>query len=67
MEPIVLCGFVIVMFGVWVEFEPTVRVVVKIIFKSKFFTKVASDSTVQKPVHVYVRKMPICVAKAFYC
>ena len=64
MEPITLCGAVIVMFGLWVEFEPAVRTVVKVICKSKFFTEIISQSTVQKPV--YVRRMPICLAKAFH-
>lgn len=52
MEPITLCGAVIVMFGLWVEFEPRVRVVIKVICKSKFFTGIFSQSTAQKPVYV---------------
>jgi hypothetical protein len=61
MEPITLCGLIIVMFGLWVEFEPAVRAVVRVICKSKLFTEVISHSTVKRPV--YVRRMPICVAK----
>jgi hypothetical protein len=49
------------MFGLWVEFEPAVRAVVRVICKSKLFTEVISHSTVKRPV--YVRRMPICVAK----
>jgi hypothetical protein len=61
MEPITLCGLIIVMFGLWVEFESVVRAVVRVIYKSKLFAEVISHSTVQRPV--YVRRMPICVAK----
>jgi hypothetical protein len=61
MEPITLCGLVIVALGLWVEFEPAVMAVVKMIYKSRFFTSRISQSTAQK--HVYVR-MPICLAKA---
>ncbi|MDD2737017.1 MAG: hypothetical protein PHF56_24040 [Desulfuromonadaceae bacterium] len=61
MEPITLCGLVIVAFGLWLELEPSVMAVVKIISKSKFITEVVLNSTVQAPV--YVRKMPVCVAK----
>jgi len=64
MEPITLCGAVIVAFGLWVEFEPRVRAVVKVICKSRVFSEIMSQSTVKKPV--YVRRMPICVAKAFH-
>ena len=62
MEPITLCGLVIVAYGLWVEFEPAVRAVERAICKSKFFTGIISKPTVQKPV--YVRRMPICLAKA---
>ena len=64
MEPITLCGLVIVMFGLWVEFEPAVRTVVKMICKNKLVTEVVSNSTAQGPV--YVSKMPICLAKGFH-
>jgi len=64
MEPITLCGAVIVMFGLWVEFEPAARSIAKAISKSKLYTEIISQSTVQKPVHV--RRMPICLAKAFH-
>lgn len=61
MEPITLCGLVIVAFGLWVELEPTIMAVGKWICKSRIFTMVISPPTVQKPV--YGRRMPICVAK----
>ena len=61
MEPITLCGLVIVALGLWVEFEPAVMAVIKWICKSRIITMVFSPPTAQKPV--YVRRMPICVAK----
>jgi hypothetical protein len=61
MEPITLCGAVIVMFGLWVEFEPAVKAVTRTIFKSSLIAEIISPSTVQRPV--YVRRMPICLAK----
>lgn len=61
MEPITLCGAVILVFGLWVEFEPKMRAVVRTICNSKFYNEVISQSTVRKPV--YVRRMPICLAK----
>ena len=64
MEPITLCGLVIVLFGLWVEFEPAVRTVVKMICRSTLFKEVDSHSTVQRPA--YVSKMPICLAKTFH-
>lgn len=64
MEPITLCGLVIVMFGLWVEFEPTVKAALKAVCKSRFFAEILSSSQVQKPV--YVKRMPICLAKAFH-
>jgi len=63
MEPITLCGVIIVMFGFWVEYEPRVRSVVKEIRKSRFITEVMLQPKVQRPV--YVRRMPICLAKPF--
>jgi hypothetical protein len=63
MEPITLCGAVIVVFGLWVEFEPRIMSVVKWISKIKIFTEIFPQSTTRRPV--YVRKMPICLAKTF--
>ena len=64
MEPITLCGLIIVMFGLWVEFEPAVRTVVKMICRCRLFKEVVSSPKVQRPA--YVSKMPICLAKAFH-
>jgi hypothetical protein len=61
MEPITLCGAVIVVFGLWVEFEPGVMAVVKRISKIRFFAEIFSQSAARRPV--YVRRMPICLAK----
>jgi len=64
MEPITLCGAVIVMFGLWVEFEPTLLAIAKVICKCKFFKEATLQSSVRKPV--YVNRMPICLAKGFH-
>jgi len=64
MEPITLCGLVIVMFGLWVEFEPVVKTVVKMIRKMMVYSEFLSKSSLQKSG--YVSKMPICLNKAFH-
>lgn len=61
MEPITLCGVIILMFGLWVEFEPRVRAVAKAICSSPFF-KTILPQQVQQPVPV--KRMPLCFAKA---
>lgn len=65
MEPITLCGLVIVMFGLWVEFEPAINVVVRTFSKNRLLTGIISNQPVRKPV--YVSRMPICLAKVFNC
>jgi hypothetical protein len=65
MEPITLCGLIIVMIGLWVEFEPALKAVINRICNSKLCKVVVSNSTVQKPV--YGRRMPLCVAKGIGC
>ena len=65
MEPITLCGAVILVFGLWVEFEPRVQAVVRWVGNSKFYKEIILQSTVQKPAYV-IRRMPICVAKPFH-
>ena len=62
MEPITLCGLVIVAFGFWVEFEPVLMAAVKKIYKGRFFAELISQTRAQKPAYV-ARRMPICVAK----
>jgi hypothetical protein len=64
MEPITLCGLVIVCFGLWVEFEPAVEAAVSAICKSPYFKVITSRSTTHKPVTL--GRMPICFAKAFH-
>jgi len=64
MEPITLCGAVIVMFGLWVEFEPAIKAIIRTVCKSKHIAEILSQSTARRPV--YVRKMPICAAKTFH-
>ena len=61
MEPITLCGAVIVMFGLWVEFEPKIMAVVNAIRNSRLFSDTISQTAVHRPV--YMKKMPICFAK----
>ena len=61
MEPTTLCGLVILIFGMWVEFEPALRAVKRTICKSALFAGLIPQSTAQRPV--YVRRMPICLAK----
>ena len=62
MEPITLCGLVIVMFGLWVEFEPKVKTVVRMISNSRWYKELFSQSAIQRPK--YVARMPVCFAKA---
>jgi len=61
MELITLCGLVIVVFGLWVEFELAVKVVVKMIRNSKFIKDDFTKAAVRHPV--YMSRMPICLAK----
>ena len=62
MEPITLCGLVIVMFGLRVEFEPTVMAAVRAIRNSRMYKEAFSQSAVQRPKNV--ARMPVCFAKA---
>lgn len=64
MEPITLCGLVIVMFGFWVEFEPAVTAVMRKIRNSALYSKLFSPSVVQ--ASICTGKMPICLAKSFH-
>jgi hypothetical protein len=61
MEPITLCGLIILIFGMWVEFEPALKAVTRTIRKSNLFAGLIPQPTAQRPV--YVRRMPICLAK----
>jgi hypothetical protein len=60
MELITLCGLVVVVFGLWVEFDLAVKAVTKIIRNSKL-KDVFANSAVRNPV--YVGRMSICLAK----
>lgn len=61
MEPITLCGLVIVVFGLWVEFEPAAKAFAKRIRSSRLIKGAYANSAVQHPV--YVGRLPICLAK----
>jgi hypothetical protein len=62
MEPITLCGLVIVIFGLWVEFEPAVKAVVRLIGNSRIYKGAFSQSSGHVPSHA--GRVPICFAKA---
>ena len=61
MELITLCGLVIVVFVLWVEFDLALKAVVKMIRNSKFIKVGFTNTAVQHPV--YMSRMPICLAK----
>jgi len=48
MEPIPLCGLVIVAFGFWVEFEPVLMAAVKKIYKGRFFAAIILQTKVRQ-------------------
>jgi hypothetical protein len=48
MEPITLCGAVIVAFGLWVEFESIIMKVVRTISSSTIVAALMSSTKVQK-------------------
>ena len=50
MEPITLCGAVIVAFGLWIEFESIVRILVRAVCKSKILVGIMSLVSEQRPV-----------------
>ena len=60
MELITLCGLVIVVFGLWVEFKLAVKAVVKMIRNSRFMKDDFKNTAVQRPA--YMSRMPICLA-----
>lgn len=62
MEPITLCGLIIVLFGLWVEFEPGIMAVVNRIRRSRFFACLTLQSPVQATA--YVRRMPLDAARS---
>ncbi len=52
MEPITLCGVIILAFGLWVEFEPIIMKAAKAISCSTGMTVLAPPRPVQKPLYV---------------
>jgi hypothetical protein len=62
MEPITLCGLVIVTFGLWVEFEPSIMTVVKTIRNSRIYKELFSQPTAQSPA--CDGRMPVCFVKS---
>ena len=52
MEPITLCGAVILAVGLWVEFEPMFRKVTKAISSSSIVTALTAAPVVQRPLYV---------------
>lgn len=60
MEPITLCGLVIVAFGLWVELEPVVKAVVNKIRKSRFFAEIGSNAAIQKPAYGQKKNAYMC-------
>ena len=52
MEPITLCGAVIVAVGLWVEFESIITTVARAISSSKIIKVITSSTTVQRPLYV---------------
>lgn len=52
MEPITLCGAVIVAVGLWVEFEPIILKVARTISGSRIMMAITSSPPEQKPLYV---------------
>jgi hypothetical protein len=61
MEPITLCGLVIVLFGLWVEFEPAIMRVVGWVRGCRIFTVIMTQPAA--PNCACTRKMQVCLAK----
>lgn len=52
MEPITVCGAVILAFGVWLEFETICMRGIKAIFSSTIMTGIKATTAVQRPLYV---------------
>lgn len=50
MEPITLCGAVIVAFGLWIEFESRLRILARAVSKSEMSARIMSLGSEQRPV-----------------
>jgi hypothetical protein len=62
MEPITLCGLVIVLFGLWVEFEPVIMRIVGWVRNYRFYIAIMPQPIVV--TRACAQKMPICLAKS---
>ena len=62
MEPITLCGAVIVIFGLWVEFEPAIVRAVRWVRSCRLCAAIMTQPTA--PARAYASKMPVCLAKS---
>ena len=51
MEPIVLAGAIIVVFGLWLEVKPVMQQVYKVIATSNALTKLTAGFTAQTPAY----------------
>ncbi len=52
MEPITLCGLIVVAFGFWIELEPAIMMAfVKINSRSSGVKAILTQPTAQKPVY----------------
>jgi hypothetical protein len=65
MEPITLCGLVIVLFGLWVELEPALMRAVRRIRSFRLFTAIMTQPAA--PARAYSGKMPVCLARSSHC
>jgi len=52
MEPIILCGLAIVVFGVWVEFESVITRIARALFGRNSAAGMVQSLTVQRPGYV---------------
>ncbi len=60
MEPITLCGLIIVLFGLWVEFEPAIMRMVTAIRRSRLYAALTAQP-VRPPV--YGKRLPLGAAR----
>lgn len=51
MEPIVLFGVLILVFGLWLEFEPAIQWISKLICSNTMVTRLTSSLTEQRPAY----------------
>jgi hypothetical protein len=52
MEAITVCGLVAVMFGLWVEFEPTVKLLARNVCQSKIIKGIKALLIPAQPAHI---------------